>query len=421
MQDSYADRITEVKTMLNVYRQSVLTLAATRAVDSHGGLFAPRLPESLSAGPFRISNGALDGMFVAVEAAADGWYWADVIDGAPLNMRGWVLQERLLSPRIVHFTDDQVIWDCAESTAPEFLPSGAQILPGVGVGGIGPKRTSGILLVSPEKDEALRQWSRIVESYSPCQLSRASDKLLALSGVADSLRRVLGADGGEGGYYVGLWRFQMEIQLCWITARLQGGALPASNQFAPSWSWMSVDGAVCTWDLRDYYECGPDAHLLAQVVSVDMEEPEETGRSHHGSLRLRCIPTAVELETEPWLTLRGATMEEKTFVHLDSADAADTAGPLFFAPIVGLRHVPKYMLGPDPQLEVRGLLLELVGDEATGVYSRRGHVMTRVVGERYYSDYLSDSYLSMLSACLRRGQPASSDILAGAGKVITIR
>jgi hypothetical protein len=32
------------------------------------------------------------------------------VDAAPLQKRGWVLQERMLSPRILHFTDQQFFW-----------------------------------------------------------------------------------------------------------------------------------------------------------------------------------------------------------------------------------------------------------------------------------------------------------------------
>lgn len=36
----------------------------------------------------------------------------DVVD-AELNTRGWVLQERALSRRIIHFAAKQVYWECA--------------------------------------------------------------------------------------------------------------------------------------------------------------------------------------------------------------------------------------------------------------------------------------------------------------------
>lgn len=37
--------------------------------------------------------------------------------------RGWVMQERLLSPRTLYFTD-QVMWECTELIANETFPGG---------------------------------------------------------------------------------------------------------------------------------------------------------------------------------------------------------------------------------------------------------------------------------------------------------
>lgn len=33
----------------------------------------------------------------------------DIVEDVPLNTRGWVFQERMLSPRIVHFGPEQVV------------------------------------------------------------------------------------------------------------------------------------------------------------------------------------------------------------------------------------------------------------------------------------------------------------------------
>jgi hypothetical protein len=40
--------------------------------------------------------------------------WTNHIDKAPVNRRGWVLQERLMAPRVLHFCHDQVAWECSE-------------------------------------------------------------------------------------------------------------------------------------------------------------------------------------------------------------------------------------------------------------------------------------------------------------------
>ena len=42
----------------------------------------------------------------------------------PLGRHGWVFQERLLSPRVVHFGQDQVFYGCSESRHCEPFPTG---------------------------------------------------------------------------------------------------------------------------------------------------------------------------------------------------------------------------------------------------------------------------------------------------------
>lgn len=41
----------------------------------------------------------------------------------PLNARAWVIQERLLSRRILHFTQERIYWECLEEKSCEGLLS----------------------------------------------------------------------------------------------------------------------------------------------------------------------------------------------------------------------------------------------------------------------------------------------------------
>lgn len=43
--------------------------------------------------------------------------WARSVELSPLSRRAWVLQERLLSPRTLHYTNTQLFWECRESKA----------------------------------------------------------------------------------------------------------------------------------------------------------------------------------------------------------------------------------------------------------------------------------------------------------------
>ncbi|KAK1976682.1 heterokaryon incompatibility protein [Colletotrichum cereale] len=380
-QDSRSDWSAESKTMLNVYQNSILNLAATQSRNSHNGLFVHRTPENLLSGPFPISNGALSGSFIAVEAALDKTYWTAAVDNAPLNTRGWVLQERVISPRVAHFTSDQVIWDCPELTAAETVPSGAQVMPRMVPSGIGPKRGSSLLKVPQEQARALGQWGTIVKAYSQCHLTVPSDKVVALSGVVDYLRLKL-----KDKFFSGLWRAQMEMQLCWVVAEPNTAK---RNATAPSWSWMSVDCAVDTPQHHEYE--GYVVKLLAKVV--DVEETAET--DNKGRVWLRGVLHPVSLEGHPQSLLVGRGMEHLVHLTLDTVDAVEATGALFFVPVFDLQE-PTTAGTYQRFSELRGLLLEELDGEADK-YLRRGHVFASARSDTS-SKQFPESYLRLLQA-----------------------
>jgi hypothetical protein len=92
--------------MGEIYEKSYCTLAAASAKDSNGGLFFPRtLGRSV-----KLTDSSGDSP-VIFYASAEDRFGVDLHEGG-LNSRGWVLQERLLSPRIIHFTATQTFWEC---------------------------------------------------------------------------------------------------------------------------------------------------------------------------------------------------------------------------------------------------------------------------------------------------------------------
>lgn len=54
----------------------------------------------------------------------DVFYWDDIVNNAPVNVRAWVLQERLLAPRVLHFSKGQIAWECKEFEDSEGHPEG---------------------------------------------------------------------------------------------------------------------------------------------------------------------------------------------------------------------------------------------------------------------------------------------------------
>lgn len=94
----------------------------------------------------------------------------------PLSLRGWALQERLLSRRVLIFRPEQISWDCCSCS----------------INSAGPLNYfDGFRSDSPgrlrEYTPGCRKlyWNTLLEHYSRKELSRPSDKLKALSGLAN--------------------------------------------------------------------------------------------------------------------------------------------------------------------------------------------------------------------------------------------
>lgn len=168
-------------------------------------------------------------------------YDQDITQGA-LNRRGWVVQERYLARRQLSCAESQLYWECQELLASEEFPHGYP--PGIRAHwemlfpqGGGPQKPC--LEFNGEIDTRKR-WAALVELYSSCQLTRASDKLVALSGLVNQLHSVL----GDVCIY-GLWAKNICRQLCWSPLDLSFKPR-TTNQglIAPTWPWANFHGAV---------------------------------------------------------------------------------------------------------------------------------------------------------------------------------
>ena len=100
-------------------------IAAAGASDSSQGLFFQK-----SLKPFQVyeldlcldpSKWSRENPLTAKYIMTDLGFWDELSD-APLNQRGWMVQERLLARRVIHFGRDQLFWECGKTEACEKYP-----------------------------------------------------------------------------------------------------------------------------------------------------------------------------------------------------------------------------------------------------------------------------------------------------------
>lgn len=151
----------------------------------------------------------------------------------PLLSRAWVFQERSLSVRVVHFTHDQLLWECRSMVRSEIGDFDQDLTQGKYEG-------RDPVLSVPFKyhfTDSGDDWHKVVVTYSNLQLTFVKDRLTALAAI---VQRIMPSRPNDE-YIAGMWRNTLLEDLRWTAAR---SATPRPLSNIPSWSWASVTGAI---------------------------------------------------------------------------------------------------------------------------------------------------------------------------------
>ena len=121
--------------MYEIYNKAYCNLSATASAGSHGGLFRKREPHTLWEDEINLNVEGIpvdpeQGSQVSIQRCViqDLSFWARTIDDAPVNRRGWVLQERMMASRVIHFCENQIAWECNHLEAAESARDGVPSL-----------------------------------------------------------------------------------------------------------------------------------------------------------------------------------------------------------------------------------------------------------------------------------------------------
>ncbi|KAK8228360.1 heterokaryon incompatibility protein-domain-containing protein, partial [Phyllosticta capitalensis] len=229
IQDCREDWYQESAKMASIYQNSLLTLAATTSTNSSEGLLS--IPDKeYEPLPFHVKY--LDGVPFTIycRKALSHWFGPERSETPPLLTRAWAFQELNLSPRILHFGYQELIWECKELTSCEcgiWDNSKSRC----------PQNMMRLKLDQPVEVQKYVQstWQLVVSKYSQLELTKASDRLPAIAGIAKQIQ--VSQEGGE--YLSGLWKHSLIHDIEWYIHDISRSTRDTS--FAPSWSWACID------------------------------------------------------------------------------------------------------------------------------------------------------------------------------------
>ncbi|RBR25180.1 uncharacterized protein FIESC28_02088 [Fusarium coffeatum] len=289
IQDDEVDWSREAAAMARIYGSANLTISTPSTTSCSEG-FLVRDVGSRSSLDWIHPHSRTKGV-VTMRSWSEPTFDRSPIDEreTPWMQRGWTLQEWVLSPRLLHCGSTMTMFECLHGRCYEIFPdtpegpfvvfgrqhhNGApppklidhQVEPGR-ISSETAVEANGMIRMfksleywNDPKARPVISWAAIVEEFCRRQLTRDTDKLSALAGLAAEFRaykRIWCPTQQQWDYFAGLWWCgNSMVGLTGHDGELPGallwrGATHLSNPLstppvyrAPSWSWAAVDGPI---------------------------------------------------------------------------------------------------------------------------------------------------------------------------------
>lgn len=298
------------------------------------------------------------------------------------------MQERLLSRRVLHFTQRQIFWECRERQTCETFPHGVPvqlqqshlaIYKGIDPDVEGARLREQRGRLSHPELNIYELWNSIVEAYTRGSLTSEDDKFVAIMGLAQHIQKLLSNKKNSAG----LWEDYLADQLLWYPARKKGMIKPQSY-IAPSWSWASMIVPIigpCL--IRDPSYDG----TLIQIVDLNVQtlNNQPLGQVTSGYLHLRgsLVRGRIWEETTPGWELGPETSiiydvydngKVEPVDYVPSLDVSECRGSTYALPVKSISYET------NGNLRARGLLLQLTG-QCVREFRRVGTFQVRDLSE----------------------------------------
>ncbi|KAK3380843.1 heterokaryon incompatibility protein-domain-containing protein, partial [Podospora didyma] len=199
VQDDRGDWLEQSTKMGSIYMNSAFNIAAHSAGQfNEGFLWRSQVSPALCISP---KHGGPPFLVSIPYVEADQLYGR--FTRSEISHRAWILQELTLSPRILHFVEDRLFWECRHRV-PE-------------IDGKTPEITAAMFRGAGGGLAVHTMWLKPVSRYTDYQMTKTGDKLVALSGIVDVWWRTM-QRLGDSDYHCGVFQEDMERSLLWYSS-----------------------------------------------------------------------------------------------------------------------------------------------------------------------------------------------------------
>ncbi|KAI1658775.1 heterokaryon incompatibility protein-domain-containing protein [Daldinia decipiens] len=295
VQDSREDWERECPLMANIYSNATVTIAASDAQNSSQGFLHDYPPADADvvvldgyAGPGCHGITAPITLKCATETP---WAYFTIASDWHTNLssRGWALQERLLSNRILSFCTRRVLWECQQVCHADDRHHPFTLDPLFSE----TARVKRVEFINTE-NKIFEHWREVAQTFADCSLTYISDRLPALSGLASRFSLQL-----NDSYAAGIWRRDIHAGLSWNVVHhdnfnpnfplLQCSYLESAKReylkTIPSWSWLST-GCRLSFESRFSEPGRMQSDIHVSSIETDLSGTNPFGNVSGGLLKV---------------------------------------------------------------------------------------------------------------------------------------
>lgn len=301
--DDDSDWVVESARMGDIYKSSILTIAATRACEAEDGFISAHHSAQYPVRDCRLSSQNMVCPRVLNSMAPT----YDSVSRSPLTSRGWTFQEQLFSPRTLHWTKDGMFWECRCARWSEWHFSDTKPMPSSTLFNMTPSLMWAPFLDDLDSAVVDYDWYFMIEEFTSRMLSRKADKLVAFSSIASRFQKRY-----RDQYFAGLWRTNILEGLCWSCERAGdsprckklfnavASTIDSTRRYvAPSWSWAApAPATICyNFDFVDPQSRVWHSTVLDGGTFVALASPDPMGAVRNGQLCTKTYTTTVCLKS----------------------------------------------------------------------------------------------------------------------------